>query len=65
MSRALVRRLQRALRAKGFSPGGVDGRMGPRTLRALNLYEQAKALASSEPGVLPYATLESLGVPRP
>lgn len=65
MSRMLVRKLQRALRAEGFSPGAVDGKMGPRTLRALNQYEKAHRLRLSERGVLPYATLRALGMSRP
>ncbi len=42
-----VRALQRALGRLGFSPGPVDGRYGPRTIRAVERFQRAHGL---EPG---------------
>ncbi len=40
-----VTRLQRQLRAAGFSPGGVDGIFGSRTAAAVRAYQRARHLS--------------------
>ena len=39
-----IKDLQRALIAAGFDPGKVDGRMGPRTKRAIRAFQKANGL---------------------
>ena len=56
---ALVNRLQQALDREGFSPGAIDGRLGPGTLEAVAGYQRANALAT---GGLTLETVEALGV---
>lgn len=51
--------LQNALKAAGFNPGPVDGKVGTQTLRAVENYQRAKGL---ERGGLTLSTLEALGV---
>ena len=36
--------LQRRLTRAGFSTGGVDGKIGPKTLGAIRAYQSAKGL---------------------
>src|SRR6476646_9693583 len=43
-SGAAVRVLQQSLAVKGFDPGPVDGRFGPRTRRAVVAYQRANRL---------------------
>jgi hypothetical protein len=42
-----VRDAQRALKAKGFDPGPVDGRMGPRTSAALKQFQEKENLTAT------------------
>ncbi|WP_293267231.1 peptidoglycan-binding domain-containing protein [Neptunomonas sp.] len=56
---SLIRDLQRALRAKGYNPGSIDGILGKGTMSAINSYQTAKGMAS---GQLTINTLKSLGV---
>jgi peptidoglycan hydrolase-like protein with peptidoglycan-binding domain len=55
-----VRRVQDALRTRGFDPGPSDGHVGRRTLDALNAYQRASGLP--EDRYLNLQTLQSLGV---
>ncbi len=55
----VVRRLQRALKAKNYDPGLIDGILGRETLAAVNSYQKANNLAS---GQLTIDTLKKLGV---
>jgi peptidoglycan hydrolase-like protein with peptidoglycan-binding domain len=55
---ALVRSLQRRLGVQGFSPGAVDGRYGPRTERAVELFQRARGLRAD--GVAGPVTLGAL-----
>jgi len=55
----VVRRLQRALKAKNYHPGPIDGVLGRETLSAVNSYQKNNGLAS---GQLTIATLNKLGV---
>lgn len=54
-----VRDIQRALLAKGFNPGPIDGVIGSQTMKALKGYQAKKNLAV---GQLTVETLKSLGV---
>ncbi|WP_028470309.1 peptidoglycan-binding domain-containing protein [Neptunomonas japonica] len=56
---SLIRDLQRALKAKGYNPGSIDGVLGRGTMAAVNSYQKAKGMAS---GQLTINTLKSLGV---
>jgi hypothetical protein len=55
----VVRKLQNALQAAGYNPGGTDGALGPQTMAAVESYQQDKGLAR---GQLTLETLGSLGV---
>lgn len=55
----LISRLQRALNAKGYKAGSVDGRFGRQTLNAVIKYQRDNGLPS---GQLTLATLKKLGV---
>jgi hypothetical protein len=43
-AQARLRQVQERLRAAGFSPGALDGRLGPQTRTALRRYQQRKGL---------------------
>ena len=43
-ARARLRQVQERLQAAGFSPGPLDGRLGPQTRTALRRYQQRKGL---------------------
>jgi hypothetical protein len=53
-----VKRLQRALKALGFSPGKADGSYGPATKTALARFQRANGLAAD--GILGPKTLRLL-----
>lgn len=55
-----VRSAQAALETQGYSPGAIDGQMGPNTRSALTKFQQDKGLTPS--GTLDNATLATLGV---
>jgi len=55
----LVRKLQKALKAKGYNPGAIDGVLGADTMSAVNAYQKANKMAS---GQLTINTIKSLGV---
>jgi hypothetical protein len=55
----LIARIQRALRGAGHNPVFIDGKLGPRTKRAIKAYQKEKGLAV---GGLTYETIESLGL---
>ncbi|MEM1119728.1 MAG: peptidoglycan-binding domain-containing protein [Bacteroidota bacterium] len=59
-SASTIRKLQRALRAEGYSVGTVDGRMGTRTQTALKQFQTDNGLPV---GNLNMETLKSLGIP--
>lgn len=44
MGRAYVRGIQRALAARGYDPGGVDGAEGPQTRAAIRAYQKDAGL---------------------
>lgn len=55
----LIRKIQVALKRRGFNPGGVDGQLGPKTYKAIARFQRSRGLA--EGGVL-IETLKALGV---
>lgn len=59
MTPRIMTDLQEALKAAGFNPGPIDGKIGAQTLRAVDDYQRAKGM---ERGGLTLSTLEALGV---
>ncbi|WP_205944638.1 peptidoglycan-binding domain-containing protein [Pelagibius litoralis] len=55
----VVTRIQSALATKGYSPGPVDGVLGPQTMSAVNAFQQANNMSS---GQLTIETVKALGV---
>jgi len=55
-----VRAAQEALKSKGFDPGELDGRMGPRTKAAISEFQRSTGLR--ETGRFDQATRSQLGV---
>src|SRR6516165_7778376 len=55
-----IRRIQIVLNEKGFSIGRPDGRLGPRTIRALTAFQRRQGLQAS--GRLDSRTVAALGV---
>jgi hypothetical protein len=55
-----VRSAQAALEAQGYSPGAIDGQMGPNTRNAILRFQQDKGLTQT--GALDGATLAALNV---
>ncbi len=55
----VIRRVQQALKDKGYEPGPIDGVMGSQTRAALTKYQQSKGLPL---GNLNKETLSSLGL---
>lgn len=53
-----IKDIQKALKAAGFNPGGIDGKMGPKTKEAILKFQAAKALTQS--GQIDSKTLEKL-----
>lgn len=56
---AVIMQIQRALNEKGYDAGPVDGRIGQKTLRAMNQFQVRNNLASRG---MTYETIDSLGV---
>lgn len=59
MTGNLVMNVQKALKAKGFNPGPIDGIIGPKTRAALHKFQRANGLAV---GGLTKETLRALGL---
>jgi hyperosmotically inducible protein len=59
-STAWVLTTQQALKDKGFDPGEIDGRMGPRTTAALTAYQKSEKLQTT--GAMDADTAAKLGV---
>jgi hypothetical protein len=55
-----VRAAQEALKAKGFDPGEIDGRMGPRTQAAISEFQRSAGLR--ETGRFDQDTRSQLGI---
>lgn len=60
-SASTIRKVQRALRAEGYSVGTVDGKLGTRTQTSLRQFQIDNGLPV---GNLNMATLKSLGIPH-
>ncbi|MFK7913792.1 MAG: peptidoglycan-binding protein [Pseudomonadales bacterium] len=56
-----VRALQNALQAKGYDVGGVDGQLGPTTLKAVNSYAKSLSIPHGS-NYVPMEVLEKLGL---
>ena len=54
-----VRKIQKALLNAGFNPGPADGRIGPKTMAALESFQKQKNLAT---GQITKETLQALDV---
>jgi len=59
MNSDLIRRVQEALKEKGFDPGPIDGIYGWRTEAAIKKFQKANGLAT---GALTQETLKALGI---
>jgi peptidoglycan hydrolase-like protein with peptidoglycan-binding domain len=57
-----VRQAQQALKDKGYDPGPIDGRYGPKTREAVRRYQKENKIVAN--GRLGGETYESLGVKR-
>lgn len=57
-----VKAVQQALKDKGFDPGEVDGKMGPKTQAALRDFQQKEGLKAT--GRLDTETMAKLGVEK-
>ena len=55
----LIKEVQTALRQQGEDVGAVDGKLGDRTLTAVQTYQARQGLAT---GLLTYETLDALGI---
>ena len=55
-----VRRAQEALNSKGYSPGAIDGRLGPNTESAIRSFQEKNGIAAT--GTLDSATQSALGI---
>jgi hypothetical protein len=58
----LVKTLQEKLKAAGYDPGPVDGKLGVATSRALIAYQRSHGLAA---GAVTFETLEHFRIPLP
>ncbi len=61
LSRGKVRQLQSALDKKGFNAGRADGKMGPRTSKAVQAFNQKNGIQSQN-GQPTEQTLAQLGI---
>jgi len=56
--------LQTKLKAAGFDPGRIDGRMGPKTSKALASYQSSQGLpATGKPDAGTFIALNKAGIP--
>lgn len=60
---ALISNVQRALEARGFHPGAVDGKLGDETRTALRAFQKAENLEVT--GAPNARTLQALGITDP
>lgn len=63
MQGTLVREVQRALKAKGFNPGRIDGIYGPNTVAAVNAFQLSNGLVPD--GEVGAETARALGITMP
>ena len=62
-SGADVKRIQEALKAKGFNPGAIDGEFGPGTEAAVIAFQKSEGLAAD--GIVGLQTQKALGIVEP
>jgi Putative peptidoglycan binding domain len=55
----LIMEMQRALRGAGYDPGPINGRIGPKTLGAVETFQRTKGLAQ---GGITLETLQALSI---
>lgn len=55
-----IRQVQEKLKEKGYNTGKVDGKMGPRTAKALRNFQRDQGIETS--GQIDQQTLQALGV---
>ena len=60
MTSGKITQIQRALKAKGFNPGPIDGTIGTDTMSAVNAFQRSKGLPVDR--YLNMATVNALGV---
>jgi peptidoglycan hydrolase-like protein with peptidoglycan-binding domain len=60
LNSAQIRELQEALQEQGLNPGPIDGKMGPLTQQAIQLFQQQENLAAT--GTINEQTLEALDI---
>jgi rare lipoprotein A len=58
-----IKQAQESLKTEGFHPGSIDGRLGPRTRRAIRAYQAREGLPQT--GVLDAATFQRLAPRAP
>jgi rare lipoprotein A len=58
-----IKQAQESLKTEGFSPGSIDGRLGPHTRRAIRAYQARAGLPQT--GVLDAATFQRLAPRAP
>lgn len=57
--------VQRALKARGFNPGPLDGELGRKTIAAVAAFQAAEKLHIKYPGTVGPKTLAALGLSQP
>ncbi|MBE0599513.1 MAG: peptidoglycan-binding protein [Desulfuromonadales bacterium] len=60
LNSAQVRELQQSLQKQGVDPGHIDGKMGPLTKQAIQVFQQQEGLAAT--GEINERTLEALDI---
>jgi peptidoglycan hydrolase-like protein with peptidoglycan-binding domain len=60
LSRDQIRQAQVILKQKGFDVGDLDGKLGPRTRKALMAYQQQQGLQAT--GQMDQQTVSALGI---
>ena len=56
----LVQTVQEKLRDRGFDPGTIDGRTGPKTVQAIRAYQQSIGMKAD--GKIDMSLMERLGI---
>jgi peptidoglycan hydrolase-like protein with peptidoglycan-binding domain len=60
LNSAQIQELQEKLQEQGLNPGPIDGKMGPLTQQAIQLFQQQENLAAT--GTINEQTLEALDI---
>ena len=56
----LVQQVQERLRDRGFDPGSIDGRTGPKTVQAIRAFQESVGMKAD--GRIDMALMERLGI---